>query len=105
MVSTRSISLVGTAFKSTCWPGEVAPLKRLAGLDAEGGQFLQRLADVGVTALIEQFPRDHGGRLQAVEVGARDARTGDDDFLELLFRFRRLPGLLLRLRADRSGNH
>src|SRR6266513_2020793 len=105
----RSISLVGITFRSTCWPGAVAPLKRLAVLEETKRR---PLMSVNVRCEPSEYRStklcampNPGCWLTALEVWACDARTGDDDFLDLLVRFRRPPGLFLRLRADRPGDH
>ena len=72
---------------------------------AEARQFRQGLADVGVAPLVEHLVGHDRGRFQPVEVRARDARTGDDDFLQAVVRGRVLGDRLGVLRAGRGAEH
>jgi hypothetical protein len=57
---------------------------------AQLGQVVQRVADIGVALLEEGVAADRGDRNRGFEVGAADARAGDDD------RGARIGGLLGR---------
>ncbi|MHB8722297.1 MAG: hypothetical protein ACYDAH_13015 [Steroidobacteraceae bacterium] len=74
---------------------------RAGRLHAESRDFAERLANVQIAALIEGRCSGDHGRIQAIEVRARNARTDDDDFLEFLAACGRF-GLVLHLRYIRN---
>jgi hypothetical protein len=76
-------------------------LGRTAGL----GDRLQRVGDGDEAFAFELLARDHGDRSRSLDLGALDARTGDDDLLERLLFFRGGRCIVvIGLREGEGGN-